>query len=109
MAVVVPLDASSSAYSVRCQLAGEDFQFDVNWNERDSSWYFSLSDGEATPILSGVKIVPGHDFLRYCPEIERKPRGVLVALDTSTQETRPGRDELGDRVIVLFLEPEDLS
>lgn len=108
MAVTLPFDAVDEAYTFRTQISNIELLFEVNWNSRDESWYMSISDIESDPIVSGIKIVPGVDLLRGVRDRTELPEGSLVALDTSLQQERPGREELGERVILVFLEPADL-
>lgn len=108
MALVLPVDSIDEAYTFRTQISDIELLFEVNWNSRDESWYISISDIEATPIISGVKVVSGPDLLGNVRDRTGLPEGFLVALDTSQAQSRAGRNDLGDRVKLVFMFPEDL-
>lgn len=109
MAVIVPFDSVDTDYSFRTLISDVELTFDVNWNDRDQAWYFSVADGDGDPIVSGVKICLGLDLLANVRDRTSLPSGSLVALDTAQGQTRPGKTDLGDRVLLVFLTPDDLT
>lgn len=100
--------STDSHYEQRISLDGQDFIFTFQYNQREEKWYFDLADQNEEQIVSGLKIVPGLDFLRCVTDL-RKPPGVLVAIDlpATGQTLQPSFDpkitELGDRVRLYYI------
>ena len=103
MALQLPLRAGLPHYRFSVELDGADFGFSLRFNERDSYWYLSLATGAGEPILSGSRVALGMPLLRKVVSPLRPP-GELIALDTSSRGLRPGRDDFGSRVLLLYME-----
>lgn len=89
-------------YVMRVKLDGVEFVFDFDYNGREDRWYFHLSTGDGTNLVSGVKVVPNVRLLeRY--QDPRMPRGYLIALALRDNDEPPGLLELGkDRAVTLY-------
>jgi hypothetical protein len=94
-------------------LNGVDYQFDTLYNERASVWTFDLSLAKTgVPLVTGVPILLGCDMLApYGLGI-----GSLYAVDLTaaaqreqvgyrSQPVDAGPEDLGVRVMVLYLAP----
>jgi hypothetical protein len=97
----------------RMQLSGAPFEIYWAYNSRVDSWTISLSaigDGaeEPTPVLSGAKLFIGHDLLRRCHHPKRPP-GSLYVVSNDKGYQHPGKNDLGTRCSVLYVEPGDLD
>lgn len=97
----LPLRSDAAAFSFRTTLAAEEFVFAFRYNQRESTWYMSLYDADVEPIVLGVKVVVGIPLFRGCVD-ERKPKGTLVAIDSTKQDLDPGLEDLGVRVALVF-------
>lgn len=71
------------------------------WNHRGQSWFLSISKLDGTPVVSGVRVVADTPLLRYCSHPD-KPKGELVALDTSGAGQDPGLTDFGSRVLLMY-------
>lgn len=121
MSVVVPFTSTDRAYEFTCQLNGVTYRFDVRWNERGGFWAFDLYlDSTDELLVAGLPILLGGDILAAH---RRLGIGGLVAVDMSAtqQNASPneettsvlvsedaGADDLGTRVVVLYLTPDEL-
>lgn len=110
MAVDLPIDTQGTAwFAFSCELVGVTYGFTFRWNDREGAWFLDLTDGEGNPIGSGIKIVVSLDLLGPFHSDPRCPVGALVAFDTTGQDLDPGFADLGDRVLVMFMEPADFG
>lgn len=55
----LPRPPSEPFFSQRTVLDGREFYFEFNWNGRANRWFLTICDANESPILSGVKLVPG--------------------------------------------------
>jgi hypothetical protein len=97
-------------------LGGEEYEFTTRYNERSSVWSFDLVLVKTGEVLAaGVAIVLGCDLLApYALGI-----GSMYALDMSAsaaqeaagmlaQSTDAGPDDLGTRVVVVYVPPGEV-
>jgi hypothetical protein len=102
--VTIPTRTDETAfYSMRVPLNGVEFLLAFKWNTREGAWYFTISDAAGVPIRSGVKVTLGPGLLRSCVDV-RRPRGEFIAVDTTGQGQEAGFTDLGDRVLLTFVE-----
>jgi hypothetical protein len=97
----------------RTLLSGVPFEVYWAFNTRTESWTISLSaigdaEEEPTPVLNGAKLFIGYDLLRRCRH-EKRPPGELYVISADGTRLHPGRDDLGVRCNVIYLEPGELS
>jgi len=101
--VTIPIPESVDAASLSVDLDGVTYRLGFRWNARASAWFMSLATEDETPIASGIKVVADWPLLRGVRGGLRPP-GELLAVDTSGQQTDPGRDDLGRRVELVYVE-----
>ena len=105
---ILPLSPGIPAYRVATALGDIGYVFDVRWNHRDECWYLdAFEDDGVTVIFYGVKIVLGAHLGR----IHRHALvtdGALIAYDTSRQLIDAGLDDLGSRVVVVYVPADEL-
>jgi hypothetical protein len=104
MPVLLPLTSTKEQFTV--QLGVWSLTFLVYFNDRSQLWMFDVSDARANEtLLCGAPIVLGQDLLEpYIFGI-----GSLVAIDTSQQGDEAGPDDLGDRVVVAYYTPDEMT
>lgn len=106
---VVPTpDDGYPARSQRTSLDGVAYELTFLWNERQGAWFLSIADAEGAPILMGARILVDHPLLGSLRDA-RRPPGELVALDMSDQQRDPGIDDFGTRVMLVYLDREELN
>jgi hypothetical protein len=106
--VIIPCDPELTNYSLEVELDEETFNLRLFWNDKDNTWYLSISDSEEEPILEGQRLVVGMPVLRHIVD-RRRPFGELIAIDTSGQDIDPGIGDLGARVQLYYYELADLQ
>lgn len=106
MAVVeIPVPVGRFDAEIQIALDGVTYGMRFRYNTRMDAWFLDLSDEEGVPILSGRRIVV--DW----PLLERRSRAVppghLYAFDTTLRQQDPGRDDLGTRVLLLYIDESE--
>ncbi len=94
--------------TAQAQLGDAFFTVVWRWNARDGVWYFGLSDVDVSPIVSGVRVVLNADLLRGVSD-SRRPPGAIAVVDPASRTAEPGLNDLGTRVKVVYIPPEELS
>jgi len=74
-------------------LEGSDYLLSFQWNQRESSWYMSISLPDET-LLASVKIVTNWALLRRFVD-PRLPPGEMFAISTTNDLTNPGLNDFG--------------
>lgn len=100
---ILPVHSNSEHYKFRTVLAGEIFAFRFDYNTRGDCWFFSVSDKNGAPILQGRRIALGTVYFDGLSD-PRRPKGWIVALDTTNENVEAGRFDLGNRVILVFMD-----
>lgn len=106
--VQLPLVPSIPNYRVSTTLGGEQFVFDVRWNGRAETWFLNVLTSDAQPIRTGIRLVLGAGIGDRVAD-SRFPAGRFVVSDLSRSGREAGLDDLGTRVVVLFLTNEELG
>jgi hypothetical protein len=77
----------------------------IRWNERATSWFMDVSDDAGEPILLSRRIMVDWPILvgAVCNDT-RIPPGTFWAQDTSGNSIDPLADDLGTRVLLLYIE-----
>ena len=104
--LLIPTDTSLATYTFSVELEEIVFNFRMQFNERDQSWFFDLLTEDGDPIREGIKVVTGFPLLRLIATAGRPP-GELFALDTTGADRRAGLNDLGGEILfVYFLKGE---
>lgn len=99
-------------YTVRADLGTEgaevQYEFEFRYLQRADLYLMSMytADGEALfegrPVLLGVRYLLGNTSTR-------RPPGDLIFVDSTTTNVDAGRNDLGSRVSLIYLTPEDIA
>lgn len=108
MPTVLPLIPSVPHYDVGVALDGASYVVEVRWNDRDSAWYMTLRDEEGSPIWAGRKVVLGIP-LGFRRRDSRRPTGGFFVQDLSNTDRDATLDDLGVRVIVVYLSADEIA
>ena len=112
--------------SFSCALNGNTYQFQTNYNERNGVWSFDLyDDTTGAPLVMGVPILLGCDLLApyglgigsmYAIDMAATTAPSLVGTTgtvgqvlqmTDADPLGAFNDDLGNRVIVVYLAPNE--
>jgi hypothetical protein len=98
-------------YTITMTLDGQPYVFDFRFNQREESWYVSISLEDGTELTKGIKILCGVDLLWRCVD-HRKPPGLLTAISSAEgDKTHPRLDELGPgkRVTLFYFDKAEIG
>jgi len=106
----LPLSSEHAHQSLSVELGGSPFTIEILWSDRDAAWYLSVyaEDADATPIVEGWRVCVSGLPLRRTRGSARPP-GEILFVDLGGTLQDPGRDELGERVIALYYDPDDFA
>lgn len=99
--VVVP------AFEITVELDGTNYNLSFRWTRRLEAWIVDIYDSVDTLLLGGHRISIGIP-LYYYRGYSDIPPGFLVALDTTNQDLDPGLTDLGDRVRMIYVGPDEV-
>jgi hypothetical protein len=108
--ITIPLPTEvAGSFTQRTRLEGVEYSLRFAHNSRSDSWTLDVeaiggNDQQNVPIITGIKIFIGNDLLRYASHPDLKPPGKLIALSSDGTRRAPGRDELGTRVRLYYLD-----
>ncbi len=107
MPETIPTRTDLGIYQFSIELEGVVFFFSFQFNTRDNSWFFDLSDIDGDPIRQGVKCVTNFPLLRLDASADR-PEGELFVVDTTGQDRRATLDDLGDGLDFVHFNADEL-
>lgn len=111
MAIVI-LDVASEtdvdSFEQSHDLDGRSYVLRFDWNTRDESWNMNVSLPDGTLLAASRKLVVGVPLLRGLVDA-RLPVGMLIAADLTDTGADPGHDDLGGRVVLMYLDAEYLA
>lgn len=104
MAIVeLPL-TSDAAQSFSVQLGDAKFYFEARYNSRNGVWALDMyDDATRSEIAIGLAILVGQDLL----DPYNFPYGALVAIDRTGLGKDAGPDDLGSRVALFWVSPDE--
>src|SRR6266508_803160 len=101
--LVLPADSVAPSYSFEVELEGALYRIALHWNERDGAWFLSLYDRSGVLLVAGRKVGLGANLLGRGVDA-RLPPGTVLVVDTSQADVDPGRNDLGARCPLLYVE-----
>jgi hypothetical protein len=103
----IPLPKGVPSFSQRVMLEQLEYIFDLHWNQRAERWYLQLYDSTGE-LITARKVIANWPLLLGVVH-ESRPPGELVATDTQQLTTPIGLYDLGDRILLSYLEAADLA
>ena len=100
--VVLPFTPSDASYRFNTTLADTAVVFDVHWNADDAAWYIDIREFDDTPIACGLKLALGAFIGRFTSHVIFH-LGTIFAIDTARGHREARFDDLGTRVVVLWV------
>jgi hypothetical protein len=106
---IIPMEDAGElgAFFFTVPLDGVDYEFNFQFNDREGFWYFDLLNLEGEYIRSGVKVVVNIPLIMRCRD-EGRPPGELICIETLTEVTEPGLNDLGVFDLFAYQDQETL-
>lgn len=92
-------------FTMRVVLDGAEYVLRFEWNMR-CGWFIGLSDQDDVTIFSPKRMVPDWDYLRHETD-PRRPRGVLMVVDTTGSGEPAGYDDFGTRHLLCYMTEDE--
>lgn len=108
MILEIPVLPGSVRWAQETTLDGVRYILHFAYNQREDAWYVSLHDVDDVPLSSGAKIVVNW-FLFLRTISPTMPLGKFFVSDTTGGARDPGRNDLGARVKLLYIEASDVA
>lgn len=103
----MPLLPRFANYRFGATIEAVPYLFDVRWNSRASAWYMDVLEAGEAPIVLGIKLVLGA-YLGRRSNHRLFQRGVFMMFDTSNAGRDATYDDLGERVVLLYVPIDEL-
>lgn len=105
--LTIPTQRDTPHYTQETVLDGRNYLLTFHFNEHDGCWYVDVDDVDGVAIVTGKRIVADWSLLHRVAD-SRRPPGEMLVIDT-TGAGAPGFRELGDRVILTYLDAAELG
>ena len=101
----IPIESGVPSQTLKVDLEGNVYNFRIIYNTRVGVWTFDLSSEDGIALASGVTMVMGSDMIdQYNLGI-----GALVMLEEGISRLDAGVDDLGGRILLIHLTPEEVT
>lgn len=99
----LPTDQGDVApYEYQVELDGTLYTLGFRYQERTQRWLYNVGTADGTPIVQGQAVLNAYPLLRRFQD-ETTPPGDIRAVATSEPAREADLDELGTRVLLLYL------
>mgnify|MGYP000964135267 CR=1 FL=1 len=104
---ILPVIPGVSPQRFSVALGNAVYLFDLRWNPRDECWFLDAFDEDGTAIFHGAKVVLGSHVGRLHRH-RLTADGALIAADTSGRLADAGFEDLGRRVLLVYVPADEL-
>jgi len=94
-------------YSFEQTFEGKTYRLRFRWNRRADLWFLDIRLSDDTPVQLGAPVVLGTFLTRLCRTANTLP-GDFLASETDSVSREAGKNELGERVKLYYLERASL-
>ncbi len=97
-------DQDGAPFEMQTVLGGLAVRLSFRWNDRMSAWVLSLAADDGSVISGSIRLCNNWDLLAVHRHAPRVPQGTLIAWAQTEPNRDAGKDELGGRVGVFYVE-----
>jgi hypothetical protein len=108
MQIIDTVTPQSFFYVENVPLEGASYGLGFYWNVRASAWFFDIDDPFGNPVVHGLRITAGRNLLVQSVN-SLQPPGVFFVWDTSGGDVDPGINDLGVRVLLIYIPAADVA
>jgi hypothetical protein len=105
--IEITLQNITPRFSQEVELSGVTYALQFEWNDRDQSWAFGVSDVDGVVLAQGLPVRVGFPLLARI-RVAGLPPGSIEAIDTSGRGIEAGFADLGARVVLVYSTPDEL-
>jgi len=99
----LPVNSDSASYTFKVDIEGSTYGFELAYNSRSDRWSMTILNVDGNIILAGISLLANRDLIGRFRNLDLPP-GRFVCQDTQGENLSPGRDDLGGRVKLLYVE-----
>lgn len=100
--IIVPVALDTPLFNERVTLDGQEYLLEFDWNDRLGRWFLSIATGSGDWLARGLRLIANWPLTRKVID-HRKPPGILMAIDFSSNSGEPPTlSELGRRVQLVY-------
>lgn len=103
---IIPFPGQAS-FSEEITLENKVYRFRFDWNTSGQYWSMSIYNRDLELLVSGIKIVLDYELISDYAYMGL-PEGEIYAMDTSNELLTIGRNDIGDRVFLAYVESSEL-
>jgi hypothetical protein len=100
----IPIESGVPSQTFKVDLDENTYNFRVIYNTRLGTWTFDLSDEDGVALCSGVTMVLSADLINQF----NLGIGSLFMLEEGSTRVDASVDDLGDRIILAYLTPQEV-
>jgi len=97
------------AFVMTVNLDGVDFRLSFQYNSREGFWYFDLLDSSENVLRAGIKVVSNFPLLLRFRDVETRPEGELVSIDTRREPEDPGLSDLQVTSVFSYVDADEIA
>lgn len=105
----IPIDGTYPSFIQEVELEGTSYRMEFRWNARESEWYLTLRDIDDVVLAGSRKLVTGAGLLRLVHAEDRPPGDLFVVNTIGDGQSSPGRDDLGSKLVLVYLDEEEVA
>jgi len=101
--IEIPVRSDIPFYDMEITLERTAYFLEFYFNKRKDRWMMDILNQEKMPILVGTPLLTNVELLDKFA-FEDTPPGLFLVLDLEGEQLNPGRNDLGDRVKLIYEE-----
>lgn len=96
----------TASFTEEITLDDAQYRLQFHYNFRGDHWVVDILDRDLNPLVMGVKVVASYELVRQYG-YRTIPPGALAAVDPADENLRVGRDDLPNRVSLVYMTEEE--
>lgn len=104
--IYIDIDKTAIPYQFNLSIAGDEFTFSVDYNQRFDFFTMDLYKGDQL-ITLGERITYGRALFSTYPDDDNLPAYPIIPFDEAGKEERVGWDNLGVSVFLFIGDPDE--
>lgn len=105
----IPSGSEFPDYTERVELDGEVYQLRFRWNTRAECWFLDIADDAGAPLVYGRRLSVDAAIIHQVRHRVGMMPGELLPFDTTPRQLDATIEDLGTRVVVLYLDAAEVS
>lgn len=105
------IDTSQQLFDYRERVSLDDVSFELRfrWNTRMQAWFVDVFDEDGGIIVYGRRCVIEWPLFRQSRHLAAIPDGDMMCIDTTQRDVPPTQFDFGLRVLLLYLDGEEVA